>query len=121
MKILVLSHSLPQVKDLCRVLRGAGFEVIWTDSGPEAICEAVDGKLAACIVVVGRGRDREIDYLPCLNRVDQRLPVLVVNDLDTVAFQRRLRRHRVFYYLIDPFNPAEILAALDRAVASSVT
>lgn len=115
-KVLVFSRRPPTEGGISRLLADDGYQVMWTDNGPEAICEALSGNLAACVIIVGRSAEREVDYLPCLNRVDPRLPVIVVSDHDTIELQRKVRRHRVFYYLLEPLDPAEFRAVIRSAV-----
>jgi len=93
-----------------------GLQATWTDSGPSAVCEAVSGDLAACFIGVGRHGEWEVDFLPCLNRVDPGLPLIVISDRDSIELQRRLRRHRVFYYLLEPLDAEELRAVIDAAV-----
>jgi DNA-binding NtrC family response regulator len=115
-KVLVFSRKPPEEGGLTAILADEGYQVEWTDSGPSAICEALTGTLAACIIFVGRNAEREVDYLPCLNRVDPELPIIVISEHDSVELQRRIRRHRVYYYLLLPVDRDEIRAVLRGAV-----
>ena len=114
-KVLVFSRKPPEEGGVSTILSEEGYQVEWTDSGPAAICEALSGSLGACIIVVGRSSDREVDYIPCLNRVDPKLPIIVISEHDSVELQRRIRRHRVYYYLLLPINREEIRAVLRSA------
>lgn len=115
-KVLVFSRKPPEEGGVSAILAEEGYQVEWTDSGPSAICEALTGALAACIIFVGRNAEREVDYIPCLNRVDPKLPIIVVSEHDSVELQRKVRRHRVFYYLLLPLNREELSAVLRSAV-----
>jgi len=113
---LVFSRKPPEEGGISTLLAEEGYQVEWTDSGPAAICEALTGKLAACIIFVGRNAEREVDYIPCLNRVDPKLPIIVISEHDSVELQRRIRQHRVYYYLLLPLDRDEIRAVLRSAV-----
>jgi len=115
-KVLVFSRKPPAEGGISTILAGDGYQVEWTDSGPAAICEALAGSLAACVIFVGRDADREVDYIPCLNRVNPKLPIIVISEHDSVELQRKVRRHKVFYYLLLPLDGEEILAVLRSAV-----
>ena len=115
-KVLVFSRKPPEEEAVSTILSEEGYQVEWTDSGPSAICEALSGALAACIIFVGRDVEREVDYIPCLNRVDPKLPIIVVSEHDSVELQRRIRRHRVYYYLLLPIDRDEFRAVLRSAV-----
>ena len=114
-KVLVFSRKPPEEGGIASILSQEGYQAEWTDSGPTAICEALSGALGACIIVVSRNGDREVDYIPCLNRVDPKLPIIVISEHDSVELQRRIRRHRVYYYLLMPINREEIRAVLRSA------
>jgi DNA-binding NtrC family response regulator len=115
-RVLVFSRKPPEEGGISTILSQEGYQVEWTDSGPSAICEALSGTLAACIIFVGRTADREVDYIPCLNRVDPKLPIIVISEHDSVELQRRIRRHRVYYYLLLPIDRDELRAVLRGAV-----
>lgn len=115
-KLLVFSKRAPEHGGLSQMLVDEGYQVEWTDSGPAAICEALSGNLGACLIVVGRGAYREVEYIPCLNRVDPKLPIIVISEHDSLELQRRVRRHRVFYYLLEPVQREELHAVLRSAV-----
>jgi len=115
-KLLVFSRKPPEAGGISSLLKEEGYQVEWTDSGPSAICEALTGTLAACIIIVGRNAEREVDYIPCLNRVDPKLPIIVISEHDSVELQRKIRQHRVYYYLLLPLNRDEIRAVLRSAV-----
>ena len=119
-KVLVFSRKPPEEGGITRILSDEGYQVEWTDSGPSAICEALTGTLAACVIFVGRNAEREVDYIPCLNRVDPELPIIVISEHDSVELQRKVRRHRVFYYLLLPLDREEISAVLRSAVRTPV-
>lgn len=119
-KVLVFSRKPPEEGGISTILADEGYQVEWTDSGPAAICEALSGALAACIIFVSRTADREVDYLPCLNRVDPKLPIIVISEHDSVELQRRIRRHRVYYYLLMPVDRDELRAVLHGAVRPPV-
>ena len=115
-RVLVFSRKAPEEGGITSLLADEGYQVDWTDSGPSAICEALTGTLAACIIFVGRNAEREVDYIPCLNRVDPKLPIVVISEHDSVELQRRIRRHRVYYYLLLPVDRDELRAVLRSAI-----
>jgi len=118
-RVLVLARrSLGE--ELATALDEFGFQAEWTDSGAGAICEAAAGELALCVIGVDRQSVGDLDYLSCLNQVDPWLPVIVVNDLDSLETQRKVRSHRVFYYLVEPLDGDEVRAVIDAAARARV-
>jgi len=118
-RVLVLSRRTPG-KELTTALEDLGFQAEWTDSGPGAICEAASGDLALCLIGVGPESEDDLEYLPCLNQIDPWLPVIVVNDCDSIETQRKVRSHRVFYYLVEPLALDEVRAVIDAAARERV-
>jgi len=118
-RVLVLSRQSPGI-ELSIALDDLGFQTEWTDSGAGAICEAAAGDLALCVIDVSRQSEGDLDYLSCLNQVDPWLPVIVVNDLDSLEMQRKIRSHRVFYYLVQPLDGDEVRAVIDAAARERV-
>ncbi len=118
-RVLVLSRRSPG-EELAAALDELGFQAEWTDSGAGAICEAAAGDLALCVIGVDRQSEGDLDYLSCLNQVDPWLPVIVVNELDSLEMQRKVRSHRVFYYLVEPLDRDEVRAVIDAAARERV-
>ena len=80
--------------ELTAALDELGFQAEWTDSGAGAVCEAAAGDIALCVVGLSRQSEEQLGYLSCLNQVDPWLPVIVVNDCDSLETQRKVRSHR---------------------------
>lgn len=118
-RVLVFSRTPPR-KALATALDDLGFQTEWTDSGPGAICEAAGGELALCVIDIGRQGEEELEYLPVLNQVDPWLPVIVLNDRDSLETQRKVRSCRVFYYLVEPVDRDEARAVIDAAAKQRV-
>ena len=118
-RVLVLAQR-PPGEELSAALDDLGFQSEWTDSGAGAVCEAAAGDLALCIISVDHQNEGDLDYLSCLNQVDPWLPVIVVNDCDSLETQRRIRSHRVFYYMVEPLNSDEVRAVIDAAARERV-
>ena len=118
-RVLVLSQRSPG-EALTSALDELGFQAEWTDSGAGAVCEAAAGDFALCVIGVTRQSEEDLGFLPCLNQVDPLLPVIVVNDRDSLDTQRRVRSHRVFYYLVEPLDRDEVRAVIDAAARERV-
>lgn len=118
-RVLVFSQRSPGT-ELATALDELGFQAEWTDSGAGAICEAAAGDLALCVIGVSRQSEADLDYLSCLNQVDPWLPLIVVNDRDSLVTQRKVRSHRVFFYLVEPLDRDEVRAVIDAAARERV-
>ncbi len=119
-KVLIFSRRAADGDDLTRILGSESHEIIRTDNGPEAIIQALSGTLDAVIIFLQSKGLRELEYIPCLNSIDQNLPVIVISDHDSLKLQREIRKHKVFYYLPQPVEAEEIRAVLRDAVSPAV-
>jgi len=118
-RVLLLSRRAPG-EELATALDELGFQAEWTDSGAGAVCEAAAGDIALCVIGVDRESEEDLEYLSCLNQVDPGLPVIVVNDRDSLETQRKVRSHHVFYYLVEPLDRDEVRAVIDAAARERV-
>lgn len=117
-KILIFSRRPADGNNLTKILVSEGYQVNWTDSGPEAMCQALSRELGAVIIFLQKKGYRELEYVPCLNRIDHTLPVIVISDHDSLKLQREVRQYKVFYYLPQPLDMEEIKAVLRDAMAT---
>ena len=118
-KILVFSKKPADGENIATILRSEGYDVAWTDNGPETIVQALSGGLDIVVIFLRRRGHRELEYIPCLNSIDQNLPVIVISDHDSLKLQREIRKHKVFYYLPQPVEANEIRAVMADAAATA--
>lgn len=118
-KILIFSRKPADGDHLKSMLGSNSYEIEWTDSGPEAIVQALSGGLDAVVIFLQKTGHRELEYLPCLNSIDQGLPIVVISDHESIKLQREIRKHRIFYYLPQPVDADEIRAVMRDAVTTS--
>ena len=118
-KVLIFSRKPADGDNLSAILGTETYDLVWTDNGPETIVQALAGGLDAVVIFVQKKGHRELEYIPCLNSIDETLPVVVVSDQDSLKLQREIRRHRVFYYLPQPVEADEIRAVMRDATAGA--
>lgn len=118
-KVLIYSRKPADGEKLSEILGTEDFATAWTDNGPEVIIQALTGNLDAVVIFLQKKGHRELEYIPCLNNIDETLPVVVISDHDSLKLQREVRRHKIFYYLPQPLEAEETRAVMGDAVASS--
>ena len=118
-KVLIFSRNQSDGENLSSILGPERYDIFWTENGPETIVQALTGNLDAVVIFLQKRGHRELEYIPCLNSIDEALPVVVISDHDSLKLQREIRRHRVFYYLPQPVEADEIRAVMGDAIASS--
>ena len=118
-KVLIFSRNHADGENLSAILGQNDYDVFWTENGPETIVQALTGNLDAVVIFLHRRGHRELEYIPCLNSIDETLPVVVISDHDSLKLQREIRKHRVFYYLPQPVEADEIRAVMVDAITSA--
>jgi DNA-binding NtrC family response regulator len=118
-RVLIYSRKPADGENLSAILGSGAYDAAWTDNGPDVIIQALTGNLDAVVIFLQKKGHRELEYIPCLNSIDETLPVVVISDHDSLKLQREVRRHRIFYYLPQPLEAEEIRAVMGDAVASS--
>jgi DNA-binding NtrC family response regulator len=118
-KILIFSRKPADGESLTEILGAGTYDLRWTDNGPETIIQALSGTIDVVVIFLQSKGQRELEYVPCLNSINDQLPVVVISHHDSLKLQREVRRHRVFYYLPQPVEAEEIRAVMGDAVAAS--
>lgn len=100
------------------ILEGAGISVVAEAGDGMDGLEAIERELPDFVCLdIDMPKIDGLNTLLCLRAVHANLPVIVVtshDDRDTVS---RLIEHRVSGYLIKPFEPEKVLAAVRKVVA----
>jgi DNA-binding NtrC family response regulator len=118
-KVLTFSKDRADGDEFTKIVGPGNYEVLWTDNGPETIVQALSGGLDIVVIFLRRRGHRGLEYIPCLNSIDQNLPVIVISDHDSLKLQREIRKHKVFYYLPQPVEADEIRAVMAEAAATA--
>jgi DNA-binding NtrC family response regulator len=118
-KVLTFSRDRADGDEFTKIVGAESYEIHWTDNGPETIIRALSGGLDIVVIFLRRKGHRELEYIPCLNSIDQHLPIIVISDHDSLKLQREIRKHRVFYYLPQPVDAEEIRAVMRDAAATA--
>jgi len=118
-RVLTFSKDRADGDEFTKIIGSDNYEILWTDNGPETIVQALSGGLDIVVIFLRRRGHRELEYIPCLNSIDQNLPVIVISDHDSLKLQREIRKHKVFYYLPQPVEGDEIRAVMADAAATA--
>lgn len=118
-KRCVLVDDNRSIRTLLRsILGGAGISVVAEAGDGMDGLEAIERELPDFVCLdVDMPKVDGLNTLRCLRAVHPDLPVIMVtshNDRDTVS---RLIEHRVSGYLVKPFEPDQVLAAVRKLVA----
>ena len=93
-----------------------------TVSVVEPVKVAVEGALSEpcgmVVVTVSPGDDEGLELIPAVHEVDQKMPVVVVGETESLELEREARIRKVFYYLVQPVEPDELKAVVGRALGT---
>ena len=118
-KVLTFSKNRADGDGFTKIVGPENYDIAWTDNGPETIVQALSGGLDIVVIFLARRGHRELEYIPCLNSIDQSLPIIVISEHDSLKLQREIRKHKVFYYLPQPVDEEEIRAVMRDAAATA--
>jgi two-component system, cell cycle sensor histidine kinase and response regulator CckA len=115
--VLVVDDDLPACHMACRILRDAGFECIWANTGEHAMALLVERKEAPDLFVF----DVRLTDMPgptlawLLSERYGGVPVLFISGYP--SFDAALLRAARWDFLAKPFTPASLVAAVRQMFA----
>jgi DNA-binding response OmpR family regulator len=79
-------------------------------------------KILTCsydVIILELDSDKEggAETIPIINQIDSSLPIITITSEDSLETQRKVRKGKIFYYLVKPLSGEEIISALRHAVA----
>jgi len=79
-------------------------------------------KILTCnydVIILELDSDKEggVEIIPIINQIDSNLPIITITSEDSLETQRKVRKGKIFYYLVKPLSGEEIKSALQHAVA----
>jgi DNA-binding NtrC family response regulator len=90
-----------------------------TDDPGEFARRAVSDRPLAVVLGVGHGTLAHLDMIPVIRAVRRELPVILIAEDASLELERRARQHKIFYYLVHPFERTEVEAVLKDLLRSA--
>lgn len=115
--ILVVDDQVEACQAICWILRDAGFECIWANTGEHALALLVDRREAPNLFVI----DARLADMPgptlawLLSERYGEVPVLFVSSAP--SFDAALLRAARWDFLAKPFSPESLVSAVRRMLA----
>jgi DNA-binding NtrC family response regulator len=115
--VLVVDDDLPTCQMTCRILRSAGFDCIWANTGEHAMALLVERKEAPdCFVFDVRLTDMPGPTLAwLLSKRYGEVPVLFISGYP--SFDAALLSAARWDFLAKPFTPDSLVSAVRRMLA----
>ncbi len=117
--ILLIEDDTRSAQSLARLLKGKGYEVVVCHRGDEGLAQARSGTFDAVITDLRMPGLGGLDLVRELHQEKPRLPIVLMTAFGTTETVIEATKHGAFEYLLKPFEMAELLEVVDRAVATA--
>lgn len=116
-RLLVVEDDPGFSRAVCRMLSSQGYDITAVSNAEEAASALEEPRFDAVLLDLGLPGAPGLLLLRELHRADEDLPVIVMSGQGTMDDVIEALRHRAVDYLRKPFQPPEVFAAVERAVA----
>lgn len=113
--ILVCDRDPVFVDTMRRLLAQEGYSIETAARPSETIQRLVPGRYGAMVLGLHSAEAEDVDVIPMINRIDRRLPIVVVASDESLELERRARSGKLFYYAVRPVDGDEIKEAIREA------
>ena len=118
-RILVIEDDTRSAQSLEKLLKSQGYAVTLCHRGDEGFALATDEDFALVITDFRMPGVDGLELIRQLHAVKPRLPMVLMTAFGTTETAIEATKHGAFEYILKPFDIAEMLEVVKRAVASS--
>jgi FixJ family two-component response regulator len=112
--VSIVDDEVPILRALTRLFRAAGFEAHGYESA-EAFLSDWKSSSTDCVVLDLQMMGLNgLELLQCLQRLDAKLPVVIITGLDTPGLEARCREAGAASYLRKPLDDRLLLQEIER-------
>ncbi len=115
-RILVAVPSEGLQREIGELLRREGYEVVRAARGSEAILAVLGHEIDLALVGLDLTDPDGFQTVEILRKVRPRLPLVVLSTDPSVEIGRRIWQQGIYYYLLEPLNPAELKDVVGSAI-----
>jgi len=115
-RILVCEDDARMRDTIVETLAGEAFDVDTADRAVDAIQRVMRTSYRALILDLKLPGLGGLDAIGVVKRFDESLPIIVMTGHASYEIEQAARAAGIFYYLVKPFNLAELVAAVRAAV-----
>jgi DNA-binding response OmpR family regulator len=115
-RILVCEDDARMRDTIVETLAGEAFDVDTADRAVDAIQRVMRTSYRALILDLKLPGLGGLDAIGVVKRFDESLPIIVMTGHASYEIEQAARAAGIFYYLVKPFNLAELVAAVHAAV-----
>jgi len=118
-RILVVDDEPDLRSSLALRLRGAGYEVRTASTENDVVGEVLDATPQAILLDIRLGAEDGLGIMERLGRISgaREIPVILLTASSHPGDRERAARHGAAAYFTKPFDPAELLDAIEDVLA----
>jgi len=102
---------------LLQVLSRQGYEVVFARDFQEALRELASSTFRLLLLGIRGDIQETKDFILRVRALHRDVALITMVDEDSIEVQKMIRKEKVFYHLVRPFEETEILQAVRSALA----
>ncbi len=115
--VLVCHEGAADNGFLSQVLSRQGYDVVFVQGLQGALKELASSPFRVLLLGVQGEIQQVKDFILRVKALHKELALITMVDDDSIETQRMIRKEKVFYHLVKPFDEEEIKAVVQDAVA----
>ena len=121
-RILIYNKASKETEELAKVLTAEGYQVDISSSIKETLHEVAFENYQVLIfgMDIDMGTEKGIEAISMINRVDKDLPIITITGQDSLERQRKVRKEKIFYYLVRPIDNNEVVEVVRKALLQRI-
>ena len=115
--VLVCHEGATDNGFLSQVLSRQGYDVVFVQGRQAALKELASSQFRVLLLGVQGEMEQVKDFILRVKALHKELALITMVDDDSIETQKMIRKEKVFYHLVRPFEEEEIVAAVRSALA----
>jgi len=115
-RILICDHNGVEANRLGGLLVKEGYMVDVVNQISDVFLKVVSSSYHTVILAINLNINWEVESISLINQVKRDLPIIIIVEEDSVEFQRKIRKGKIFYYFVRPLNPEDVKAVVKGAI-----
>lgn len=115
-EILICMDNPKFLELLTHILLGEGYQVEVVKEPDKAVKKILGEEYKTFILSLPMKEGMGLKAIPIINKSDPTLPIIAITEDDSLEFQRRVRKEKIFYYFVKSFDPEEMKSVVKNAI-----
>jgi len=116
-EILICIDNPNTLALLIPILLEEGYQVEVIEEPAKAIEKISREEYKTLILGLPMKEGIGLKAIPIINKNDPTLPIIVITEDDSLEFQRKVRKEKIFYYFVKSFDQEEMKAVVKNAIS----